>query len=213
MESSTENISEMNSMKRLFLMLLALLSVAAAYGATDDAAQSAYDSAKKAADTRYSEDQKLCADETTSSRRMQCLRDAKDEHEKALAAASSKLDAAGKSAQSSPVCNDCGKVTAVKVTEKDGDAGPVGLIAGGVVGGLLGNQVGQGRGKTAATIAGVAGGAYAGHKVEGKMNKTKTWSVSVRFDNGSERVYNFDHDPAMVAGDPVKAAGGSIVRR
>jgi outer membrane lipoprotein SlyB len=114
---------------------------------------------------------------------------------------------------SEPACSDCGKVVSVKVIEKDGDAGPAGLIAGGVVGGLLGNQVGQGRGKSLATIAGIAGGAYAGHKVEGKMNKTKTWTVSVRFDNGEERAYNFDHDPAMIAGDPVKAAGGSIVRR
>ncbi len=48
---------------------------------------------------------------------------------------------------------------------------------------------------------------------EGEMNKIKTWSVSVRFDNGDERVYNFDHDPAMIAGDLVKASGASIVRR
>jgi outer membrane lipoprotein SlyB len=213
MESSTERISEMNSMKRLFLMLLALLNIAAAYAAGDDAPKAAFDNAKKAADARYSEDQKLCADEATSSRRMQCLRDAKDEHAKALATASHTFEAASKPAQAATVCSDCGRVTTVRVSEKDGDAGPVGLIAGGVVGGLLGNQVGKGRGKDLATIAGVAGGAYAGHKVEGKMNKTKSWSVSVRFDNGDERVYNFDHDPAMVAGDAVKAAGSSIVRR
>lgn len=67
--------------------------------------------------------------------------------------------------------------------------------------------------KDLATIAGAAGGAYAGHKIEGKMNKIKTWSVSVRFDNGDEHVYNFDHDPAMLTGDLVKASGASIVRR
>lgn len=55
--------------------------------------------------------------------------------------------------------------------------------------------------------------AYAGNKIEGKMNKIRTWSVSVRFDNGTERVISFDHNPGMVAGDPVKAAGSSIVRR
>lgn len=200
-------------MKLRCLMLLALLSFASAHAVGDDAAKSAYESAKKAADTRYSEDQKLCADESTSARRMQCLRDAKEEHTKALAAAAARLETANKSAQNVASCSDCGKVIAVRVTEKDGDAGPVGLIAGGVVGGLLGNQVGQGRGKSLATVAGIAGGAYAGHKVEGKMNKAKTWTVSVRFDNGDERAYNFDHDPAMIAGDPVRAAGSSIVRR
>ncbi len=45
------------------------------------------------------------------------------------------------------------------------------------------------------------------------MNKIRTWAVAVRFDNGDERVFDFDHDPAMAAGDPLKAAGGSIVRR
>ncbi|MBE0626204.1 MAG: glycine zipper 2TM domain-containing protein [Burkholderiales bacterium] len=200
-------------MKQRCLILLALLSFASAHAAGNDAAKSAYESAKKAADTRYSEDQKLCADESTSARRMQCLRDAKEEHTRALASAQSKLEAANISAPSATVCSDCGNVTSVRMTEKDGDAGAVGLIAGGVVGGLLGNQVGKGRGKDLATIAGVAGGAYAGNKVEGKMNKVKTWTVSVRFDNGEERAYNFDHDPAMLAGDPVRAAGSSIVRR
>ncbi|MEK7437022.1 MAG: hypothetical protein AAB150_09070 [Pseudomonadota bacterium] len=37
--------------------------------------------------------------------------------------------------------------------------------------------------------------------------------LTVRFDNGDERVYSFDHDPAMLAGDLVRASGASIVRR
>ena len=200
-------------MKLRFLTLLALLCAAGAHAAGDEAAKSAYENAKKAADTRYSADRKLCEDASSSTMRMQCLRDAKQEHEKALAAAESKLTAASQSAKSAPVCSDCGKVTAVKMTEKDGEAGPVGMIAGGVAGALLGNQVGKGTGRSVATIAGAAGGAYAGHKIEGKMNKVKTWTVSVRFDNGEERAYNFDHDPGMIPGDQVKAAGNSIVRR
>lgn len=201
-------------MKRRILMLILLpLSMAAAHAANNGPAQSAYEAAKRQADTRYSEDQQLCADESTSARRMQCLRDAKDEHTRALAAARSKLDAANKSAQSTTICTACGKVTAVRVTEKDGKGSAVGVIAGGVAGALLGHQVGKGTGKDLATIAGAAGGAYAGHTIEGKMNKIKTWAVSVHFDNGEERVFNFDHDPGMVPGDPVKAAGSGIVRR
>lgn len=200
-------------MKRQFLLLLALLGAVAAHAAGNEAAQSAYDKAKKEADYRYSEDQKLCAEESNSARRMQCLRDAKEEHSRTLAAAATKLGAAGKTGQGAAACNDCGKVTAVKISEKDGEAGPVGVIAGGVAGALLGRQVGKGTGKDVATIAGAAGGAYAGHKIEGKMKKVRTWAVSVRFDNGDERVFNFDKDPGMAAGDPVKAAGSSIVRR
>ena len=200
----------MNAMKRNILLLLMLLSAPAAFAANEITAQSAYDAARKTADARYSEDQKLCADEATSARRMQCLRDAKDEHTRALAAAKDKLNAAIKPATA---CNDCGKVSAVQMTEKDGKGGAVGLIAGGVAGALLGHQVGKGTGKDVATIAGAAGGAYAGHKIEGKMNKVKTWAVTVRFDNGEERVFNFDHDPGMSPGDSVKAAGDSIVRR
>lgn len=204
---------EIKSMKRQFLMFLALISAATACVANDEAAKASYDAAKKKADYRYSEDQKICADESTSGRRMQCLRDAKEDHAKALAAAENKLAAESKTGQSAAGCNDCGKVTAVRVAEKEGKAGPVGLIAGGVAGALLGHQVGKGTGKDVATVAGAAGGAYAGHKIEGKMKSTKTWAVSVRFDNGDERTFNFDHDPGLAAGDPVKAAGSSIVRR
>lgn len=196
-----------------FLILLALLTVAPAHAVGDDASKSTYETALKAADTRYAEDKKLCTEESTSSRRMQCLRDAKEEHTKALSAAGANPATPIPTVQGAATCKDCGKVTAIQVSEKDGDAGPVGVIAGGLAGALLGRQVGKGSGKDLATIAGAAGGAYAGHKIEGKMNKIKTWSVSVRFDNGDERVYAFDHDPAMLAGDLVKASGGSIVRR
>ncbi|MBE0613137.1 MAG: glycine zipper 2TM domain-containing protein [Burkholderiales bacterium] len=200
-------------MKRRFLTLLALLSVAVAHAANDEPVKPAYQTAINAADQRYGEDRKLCADEATAALRMQCLRDAKEEHTRALNAAGKKPTAPPPAVRRSTICNDCGKVTAVRVSEKEGDAGPVGVIAGGLAGALLGRQVGKGSGKDLATIAGAAGGAYAGHKIEGKMNKVKTWSVSVRFDNGDERVYNFDHDPAMLAGDLVKASGAGIVRR
>src|SRR5512141_371320 len=133
----------MKAMKRNILLLLVLLSAASAHAANGASAQSAYADAKAAADTRYSDDQKLCADEATSARRMQCLRDAKEEHARALAAAKDKFDAASKPAAA---CADCGKVSAVRITEKDGKGSAVGVIAGGVAGALLGHQVGKGTG-------------------------------------------------------------------
>ena len=210
-------------MKRQVLRFFALLSFATACAASNEAANPALDAAKKEAANRYSEDQKICADETTSGRRMQCLRDAKEEYSRALNATETKpaaetrpaadIKASPRPPASVAVCNDCGRVTAVRVIEKEGETGAAGIIGGAVLGGLLGNQVGRGRGRDVATVAGVAGGAYAGNKIEGKMKASKTWAVSVRFDNGSERTFNFESDPGLIAGDTVKASGSGIVRR
>lgn len=203
-------------MKRQFLMCLVLMSAGAVFAADGDAPKGSPEAARKDAAHRYAEDQKLCADESTSGRRMQCLRDSKEEYTKALAAIDGGAKPVAAAAPAGP-CNECGKVTAVNLVENKGKGGPVGMIAGGVVGGLLGNQVGAGRGRNIATVAGAAGGAYAGHKVEEKMTSSKTWSVSVRFDNGDQRVFSFDKDPGFAAGDAVKAVGSSsgtsIVRR
>jgi len=138
---------------------------------------------------------------------MQCLRDAKAEYTKGIAEAK-KLHSAG-----AAPCVDCGKVLDVSVVEKKGEGGALGLIGGGLAGALLGNQVGAGRGKTLATIAGAAGGAYAGKKVEEQVTANTVWSVRVGFEGGYEQAYEFDHDPQFVAGDLVKKAGDGIVRR
>ena len=174
-----------------------------------------YATATKEAAGRYAADKKLCAEESTSSTRMQCLRDAKVEYRKALAAAKVKRKEASsaKSVTAAVMCQDCGKVTAVKVVEKEGESTPLGLIAGGVAGAVLGHQVGQGRGKDLATIAGAAGGAYAGRKVEQNVRSIKSWAVTVHMDNGEDRNFSFDKDPGFAAGDLVKQAGESIVRR
>lgn len=187
----------------VFLMASVLFSNAAL------AAETEYASAKKAAATRYAEDRKLCADEPTSSIRMQCLRDAKDEYSKALVRAKSLRS----STSSSAVCAECGRVLSVDVVEKKGEGGPVGLIAGGVAGALLGHQVGGGTGKDIATLAGAAGGAYAGHEIEQRVKSVKTWRVAVRFNNGDEKTFDFDKDPGFSIGSSVRASNGSIVAR
>ncbi|MBB3119434.1 MULTISPECIES: glycine zipper 2TM domain-containing protein [Telluria group] len=114
--------------------------------------------------------------------------------------------------KASPKCNECGTVTSVQVTERDGEGGAVGMIAGGVAGALLGNQVGGGTGRKLATVAGAAGGAYAGKQIEGKVNKVKTWNINVRYNNGKTEKFSFDHDPGMLQGDRVKKANNTIVR-
>ncbi len=46
-----------------------------------------------------------------------------------------------------------------------------GTIIGGVAGGLLGSTIGGGKGKTVATVAGVAAGAYGGNQVQKNMQE------------------------------------------
>jgi len=191
-----------------FLLVAAILGstiVSAATLATSS------DGATAKAATRYESDKKLCAEESTSSTRMQCLRDAKAEYEAALTKAKNEQPSA--STSSDKACAGCGKVLSVKVVEKDGEGSPVGMVAGGVAGALLGNQIGKGTGRDIATIAGAAGGAYAGHKIEQKVKSVKKWEVAVRFENGEEKTFIFDKDPGFASGAAVKASNGSITHR
>ena len=181
----------------------------------------------KAAQARYESDKKLCNDETTSSARLQCRRDAKAEFDQAMAAARSKAapapapaatPVAAPTATPAPVpaeaaCPDCGRVMAVAVTQKAGDASAVGVIAGGAIGAVLGNQIGGGFGKDLATLAGAAGGAYAGKIIEEKMKTHTVWTVSVHYANDSKTSFEFTADPGFQVGDWVRNSGNTIVRK
>jgi outer membrane lipoprotein SlyB len=207
----------MNKNRIALTAILALtLSANLALAATSPSpAKVSYEAAKKDAAIRYAEDRKLCADETASSVRMQCLRDAKTEYSASLKRASEtyKKASAAPSTKAAANCVDCGKVVSVKVVEKAGESTPLGLIAGGVAGAVLGHQVGGGRGKDVATVAGAAGGAYAGHKIEENVRSTRSWVVAVHFEDGTDREYSFAADPGYAADDAVKVSGSSITRR
>ncbi|MFZ4481779.1 MAG: glycine zipper 2TM domain-containing protein [Rhodoferax sp.] len=197
------------------LLLAALAPSASAQTPSDPKAQ--YNADSKAAQARYEADKKNCNDEASSEVRTQCRRDAKAEYDKALASAKAQLAAATPAAsapaqQAKPACADCGKVTAVTMAEKKGESSPLGLIGGAVLGGVLGHQVGGGTGKTLATVAGAAGGAYAGKKVEEKAKSHNVWTVSVRYGDGRTQSFEFTQDPAMRVGDAVKNSGNSVVR-
>jgi uncharacterized protein YcfJ len=178
-------------------------------------AQLAADSKKALA--RYTEDKTLCNDETTSNARLQCRRDAKAEYDKSMAAAKAQMAAATTQVKpvngATPVCADCGKVTAVTQHEKTGESSPLGLIAGGAAGAVLGHQVGGGMGKDLATIAGAVGGAYAGKKIEEKVKSKNIWSVSVQYGNGTKGSFDFEQDPGLKVGDAVKKSGNTLVRQ
>ena len=77
-------------------------------------------------------------------------------------------------------CAKCGVVTQIEKVS-DAKSGTGGAVIGAVAGGLLGNQVGGGTGKTVATVAGVAGGAYAGKKI---AEGNKEYKITIRMRDG-----------------------------
>lgn len=111
-----------------------------------------------------------------------------------------------------PVCANCGVVLAVNVIEEEGEGSGVGVVAGGVAGGLIGNQVGQGTGRDLATVAGVVGGAFAGNKIEKIAKKTKSYDITVKLDDGSERTYRQATDPGLFKGQKVKIENDVVVK-
>lgn len=195
----------------LLTLTLAALVSTSALAQTVLTPKEQYSIDTKRATSRYADDKKLCAEETSSSARMQCTRDAKTEYNKALASAKANLKKGPATAQAS--CADCARVLSVNVSDKAGEGSALGVITGGVAGALLGNQVGGGHGKQLATLAGAAGGAYAGNKVEQNIKSSKVWNVTVQYENGSKADFEFTQDPGLTTGDHVKKSGNSIVRR
>ena len=207
--------------KKQILMLAFTFALAVqatgAWAAVPAKAQLAADN--KAALARYNSDKKLCNDETSSNARLQCRRDAKDEYDQALATAKAKLAAtptpsrvAATPAAPAAMCTECGQVLSTMVTEKAGESSAVGVLAGGALGAVLGNQVGGGLGKDLATLAGAAGGAYAGKKIEEKIKTHKVWTVTVIYANESKASFDFIQDPGFKVGDKVRNNGNTVAR-
>lgn len=115
------------------------------------------------------------------------------------------------------VCASCGTVEAVTPVQRQGKVNGVdvgnttiglGTVAGGVVGGLVGNQMGGGNGKTAMTVLGVAGGAFAGNQIEKNMKKVTVYEVRVRMDDGSVR--NMELSSSVAVGAKVIVEGKNL---
>jgi outer membrane lipoprotein SlyB len=105
-------------------------------------------------------------------------------------------------------CTDCGVVQSIRYIEEEGKSSGLGAVAGGVVGGVLGHQIGGGTGKTVATVAGAAGGAYVGNKVEKNKNKAAYWSVAIRMDSGTTKTFSYGSKPSVNEGERVKLVDG-----
>ncbi len=90
-----------------------------------------------------------------------------------------------------------------------------GAIVGAVVGGVLGNQVGKGDGRTAATVLGAAGGAYAGNEVQKRNQQSQTQDllrINVRLADGSRVSVTQDTTEDIRVGDRVVLRNGTASR-
>jgi outer membrane lipoprotein SlyB len=95
----------------------------------------------------------------------------------------------------------------------DGRNVGAGTVAGAVVGGIIGNQIGSGDGRTAATILGAAGGAYAGHALEkGSQQTTDAFKFTVLMEDRSYVTTTQTTNGDIRVGDRVQLDNG-VMRR
>jgi outer membrane lipoprotein SlyB len=110
-------------------------------------------------------------------------------------------------------CKDCGTVVDVKTIKKEGEASGAGAVIGGIAGGVLGHQVGSGRGRDVATVAGAAGGAYAGHQVEKSRKSATSYQVVVKLEDGRTRTFSYADPTSYRVGDKVKIVDRKLTRQ
>ena len=112
-----------------------------------------------------------------------------------------------------PVYAEYGRVERVgyiQITQRPSGAG---AVLGAVIGGVISHQLGGGTGKALATGAGAIGGAIAGNAIEGRERRDdEVYRVTVRFDNGSMRDFDFQRIDDLRTGDRVKFEGGQLHR-
>ncbi len=106
-----------------------------------------------------------------------------------------------------------GVVQSIDLVRPDNAGVGVGTIAGAVIGGIVGNQIGGGRGKTAATVVGAVGGAYAGHELENRnQQQTEASKFTIRMRDGSFQSVTQTTNADIRVGDRVQIENG-VVRR
>jgi outer membrane lipoprotein SlyB len=109
-------------------------------------------------------------------------------------------------------CKNCGYVDRVRQVEEEGASKWVAPVVGGAAGGLVGSLFGGGSGKTAMTVLGAVGGAYAGHKYQQSQSPGGRWEVVVRMDDGSLRTFTESSQPSVRAGERVQVVNQRLER-
>jgi len=110
-----------------------------------------------------------------------------------------------------PSCMQCGEIERIDRHVVNGQASPVGALAGAVIGGVVGHQVGGGRGKDVATAAGAIGGAAAASEFERRQNRTTRYEVQVELDDGRRETLTLQNISGLGIGDRVRIVNGELL--
>jgi outer membrane lipoprotein SlyB len=104
-----------------------------------------------------------------------------------------------------------GTVNAIsEIREASQGAGLAGAVGGAVVGGMVGSLFGGGTGRTIATGVGAAVGSGVGGQAAAQAGAVTAWDVSVRFDDGIDRVIRVYQQPSVRPGQKVRVANGMV---
>jgi outer membrane lipoprotein SlyB len=115
--------------------------------------------------------------------------------------------------RSGGVYSGYGVVQSVELVRQDRSGIGLGTVAGAVIGGVLGNQVGAGRGNTAATVAGAAGGAYVGHELESRQQQNAdAYKITIRMEDGAYQTLMQSTNGDFRVGDRVRIENGVLQR-
>ena len=88
-----------------------------------------------------------------------------------------------------------------------------GAVIGGVVGAVVGRQLGNSSSsRNAGTVLGAVGGALIGHQIERGRGGNGAIRVSVQFDNGSARAFDYAELGDLRVGDRVRLQDGQLYR-
>ena len=107
--------------------------------------------------------------------------------------------------------SDQGIVRAIDVIPVASRPSGAGVILGAIVGGVVGNQFGSGSGRALTTIGGAVAGGVAGNAIEQRTRRDdEVYRVSVRFDDGSIRDYDYQQIGNLRVGDRVRLVDGQL---
>jgi outer membrane lipoprotein SlyB len=111
-----------------------------------------------------------------------------------------------------PAINGTGVVSSIgETTETSAGKSAMTSVLGSLVGGALGSTIGGGTGQVIATSVGATAGAVAGSSVAQRSAAT-VWDVSIRFDDGINRVVRVREMPNYRPGDKVRVVNGAVSR-
>ena len=107
--------------------------------------------------------------------------------------------------------SDEGTVRAIDVIPVASRPSGAGAVLGAIVGGVVGNQFGSGSGRALTTIGGAVAGGGAGNAVEQRTRRgDEVYRVSVRFDDGSIRDFDYQQVGNLRVGDRVRLVDGQL---